>query len=161
MNINRLAAFTVFASSALLLQLAPKANSDVQPQWQTIDQLCGQLELAAPKKKRIIVNGKAELRLYTAYLETATMTLYPAISRDKQCCDGKPIATTQSRKHGAFEFEGVQPGAYWLRVQKNELTCLIPIRITHDFDRKACQCPSVGRSIVVDSSPPKIKTRIR
>jgi len=99
----------------------PRAKSDVQPKWQTIDQLCGQLELAAPKKKRIIVDGKPEIRLHTAYLEDATVTLYPGASGDKECCDAEPLASTQSRKYGAFEFEGVQPGDYWFRVNKNAL----------------------------------------
>jgi hypothetical protein len=71
------------------------------------------------------------------------------------------MATTRSRRYGAFEFEGVQPGTYWLRVQKNELLRLIPVRVTHPFDEKTCHDPSVSRSVVVDSSPPKIETRIR
>jgi hypothetical protein len=40
-------------------------------------------------------------------------------------------------------------------VQKNELLRLIPVRITEEFDKKACHDPSVGRSFVVDSSPRK------
>ena len=112
-------------------------------------------------RKQIIVDGKSELRLYTAYLENATATLYPATSLAEECCAAKPIATARSRRYGAFEFEGVQPGTYWLRVQKSEVLSLIPVRVTHEFDRKACHDPSVGRSFVVDSSPPQIETRIR
>jgi hypothetical protein len=55
----------------------------------------------------------------------------------------------------------VKPGTYWLRVQKNEVLRLIPVRVTHEFDKKACHDPSVGRGFVVDSSPPKIEPRIR
>jgi hypothetical protein len=160
MVFNRLVALAVLAGSALFPQTEPP-KSDAQTQWQAIDQLCGQLELAAPKKKQIIVDGKSELHLNTAYLDRAMVSLYPATSRDEECCEGKPMATTRSRRYGAFEFEGVQPGTYWLRVQKNELLRLIPVRVTHPFDKKTCHDPSMGRSIVVDSSPPKIERRIR
>src|SRR5207248_10806983 len=68
MVFNRLVMCAVFMG-ALLPQAVPKPKSNVQTQWQATDQLCGQLELAAPKKKQIIVDGKSELRLYTAYLE--------------------------------------------------------------------------------------------
>ena len=161
MNLNRLMALTVFASAALLPQGAPRPKSDVQTQWQAVDQLCGQLELTTPTKKHIIVDGKPEVRLYTAYLEGATVTLHPATSGDKECCAGQPVATTRSRKYGAFELDGVQPGNYRLRVQKDDLVRQIPIRITENFDRRACHDASVARSIMVDSSPPKIQTRIR
>jgi hypothetical protein len=146
---------------ALFPQAASNPKSDVQTQWQTTDQLCGQLELVAPKKKRVIVNGKSELHLYTSYLENATATLYPATSLGEECCEAKPIATANSRRYGAFEFEGVKPGTYWLRVQENGVLRLIPVRVTNAFDKKACHDPSVGRSFVVDSSPPKIEIRIR
>jgi hypothetical protein len=163
MVFNRLVTFAVLVGTALFPQVAPKVKSDVQTKWQATDQLCGQLERAAPKKKHIIVDGKPELRLYTAYLENATATLYPATSREEECCDARPIAITRSRRYGAFEFDGVPPGTYWLRVQnkKNELLGLIPVRITDQFDKKACHDPSVARSFVVDSRSPKIETRIR
>lgn len=160
MAFNRLVMFALFVG-ALFPQAVPNPKSDVQTQWQATAQLCGQLELAAPKKKQIIVDGKSEVRLYTAYLENATVTLYPATSLGEECCEAKPIATTQSRRYGAFEFADVKPGTYWLRVQKNEVLRLIPVRVTHEFDKKACHDPSVGRSFMVDSSPPKIETRIR
>jgi hypothetical protein len=83
---------------ALFPQAVPKPKSDVQTQWQAFDQLCGQLELVAPKKKQIIVDGKSELRLYTAYLESAKATLYLATSLGEECCEAKPIATAQSRR---------------------------------------------------------------
>jgi hypothetical protein len=160
MVFNRLMAVTAFAGSVLFAQVAPKPTSDVLTHWQTIDQLCGQLQLA-PKKKQIIVDGKSESRLYAAYLESATVTLYRATSQEEQCCKGKPIATTRSRRYGAFEFEGIQPGSYWLRVQKNESLLQVPVQVTQAFDQKACHDPSVGRSIMLDSSPPKIEMRIR
>ena len=99
--------------------------------------------------------------LYTAYLEAATIALYPATSDENECCAGNPMATVRSRKHGAFEFKGVQSGYYWLRVQKNQLTRLIPVHVRSAFNEKVCYVPSVGRSMVVDASPPKIETRIR
>ena len=94
-------------------------------------------------------------------LEDATATLYPATSLGEECCEAKPIVTARSRRYGTFELEGVKPGTYWLRVQRNDVLHLIPVRVTHEFDKKACHDPSVGRSFVVDSNPPKIETRIR
>ena len=88
--------------------------------------MCGQLELAAPKKKHIIVNGKSEERLYTAYLEGAAVALYLGKSTEEGCCAAH-ISMAHSR------FEGVQPGAYWLRVEKNQLIRLIPVRVTNEF----------------------------
>jgi hypothetical protein len=52
------------------------------------------------------------------------------------------VATTESDKYGSFSFEGVQPGAYWLRVQKNQLIRLIPVRVTNGFDEKGLIVPS-------------------
>jgi hypothetical protein len=146
-----------FASSAT----AVAGNSGKKVEWQDVDQLCGQLQLEAPQRKKIIVEGRTELRLYTAYLEAATVALYPATPGEKDCCTGGPMATTRSRSYGVFEFEGVQPGYYWLRVHRNGLTRLIPVHVTNAFDNKACHDSSVRRSVVVDSTPPKIQTRIR
>ena len=137
------------------------AESDVQTNWQSIDQLCGQLELSTPKQKQIITDGKSEVRLYTAFLEGATLTLYPGTLAEHECCAVKAIATTQSHKFGAFEFEGVHPGTYWLRVQKNEFVRVIPVRVTDNFDVKQCQKPWVSRGFVVDSNPPKVQKGIR
>jgi hypothetical protein len=148
-------------SKVAVAQNAPTPNSDVQTNWQTIDQLCGQLELSTPKQKRIVVNGKSEVRLYTAFWEGATLTLYPGTSTEHECCAVKAIATTQSHKFGTFEFDGVQPGAYWLSVQKNAFVGLIPVRVTDNFDAEQCKKPEVSRSFVVDSSPPKVQKRIR
>jgi hypothetical protein len=68
MVFNRLVALAVLAGSALFPQTEPP-KSDAQTQWQAIDQLCGQLELAARKKEQIIVDGKSELHLHAAYLD--------------------------------------------------------------------------------------------
>jgi len=145
--------------TCLLSISASKADEKVG--WQDVDQLCGQLQLETSKKKTIVVDGKTESRLYTAYLEDATITLYPATSDERECCAGNPIPTARSRKDGAFEFKGVQPGYYWLRVQKNGLERLIPVHVRSTFNEKACYDSSVRRSVVVDATPPKIETRIR
>jgi hypothetical protein len=143
-------------SFVVLAQNAPTPNSDVQTRWQAIDQLCGQIELSTPRKKRIVVEGKSEIRLYTAFLEDATLTLYPGTSTEPV-----PIATTQSHKFGTFEFHGVDPGVYWLRIQKKEFVGLIPVRVTDNSDAEQCKRSEVVRSFVVDSSPPKVQKRIR
>ncbi|HXY51475.1 MAG TPA: hypothetical protein VEI01_18650 [Terriglobales bacterium] len=139
----------------------PAYTADEKVQWLDVDQLCGQLQLETPEKKTIIVDGKTESRLYTAYLGDATITLYPATSAENECCATSPIATVRSRKYGAFEFKGVQPGYYWLRVQKNGIPRLIPVHLRGSFSEKSCSDSSVRRSFVVDSTQPKIETRIR
>jgi hypothetical protein len=135
--------------------------ADEKVEWQDVDQLCGQLQLETPEKKAITADGKTESRHYTAYLEVATIALYPATSDEKKCCAGNRILTAHSRKDGAFEFKGVRPGYYWLRVQKNGLERLIPVHVRGAFSEKACYDSSVRRSVVVDATPPKIETRIR
>ena len=148
-------------STVVIAQSSPTPEPDVLTNWQAIDQLCGQLELSSPKRKHIIIDGKTEVRLYTAFLEDATLTIYPGTSTEHDCCAVTAIATTQSHKFGRFEFDGVQPGAYWLRVQKNEFMGLIPVRVTDNFAATQCKKPEVSRSFVVDSSPPKVQKRIR
>src|SRR5690242_4103049 len=95
-------------------------NSVPKAQLPTIDQLCGQLELATPQRKQIVVNGMSEVRLNTAYLDHATLKLYRHVSTEKQCCMGHPLAKSVSGEYGAFEFRGIKPGNYWLQVQKGK-----------------------------------------
>ncbi|HUA16474.1 MAG TPA: hypothetical protein VMG31_14350 [Verrucomicrobiae bacterium] len=139
----------------------PAVNASEKIQWQDVDQLCGQLQLEAPEKKTIIVDGKGESRLYTAYLPDAIVTLYPAKKTEKECCAATPIATARSRKYGSFELKAVQPGYYWLRVQKGELMRVIPVHLTSPFSEESCSDWCVRRSFVVDAIPPKIAIRIR
>ena len=139
----------------------PISEADEKVQWQDVDQLCGQLQLEVPEKKIIIVYRKSESRLYTAYLQDATVTLYPATSAEKECCAASPIATARSGKYGTFELRAVQPGYYWLRVQKHGITRVVPLHLTSAFSENTCSDSSVRRSFVVDATPPKIETRIR
>lgn len=165
-SLSQLVSNTGMPSSLSSLTLAALstmavAQNAATPHWQSIDQLCGQIELSHPKQKHIVVDGKPEVRLYTALLEGATLTLYPEAATEHECCTAKAIATTRSNKFGAFKFDGVQSGAYWLRVEKNKLVHLIPVRVTDNFDAKQCSLPEVSRAFVVDSSPPKVQKRIR
>lgn len=106
-----LAVVALAALSAIALaQSATRQNSDVHANWQAIDQLCGHVELSSPKQKHIVVDGKPEVRLYTAFLEGATLTLYPGTATEPECCAVKAITTTHSQKFGSFEFDGAQPG---------------------------------------------------
>lgn len=147
--------------AATLVARAQDRLADQLQQWQPIDQLCGQIELEHPTIKKIVVRGKPETRLYTTHLEGASSTLYSADSTQNQCCGTKIIATARSGRYGAFEFERVPQGVYWLRVEKGELDRIVPIRVTHDFDARVCRDSSVGRSVIVDAKPPKIEVRIR
>lgn len=147
--------------AATLVARAQDRLADQLQQWQPIDQLCGQIELERPTIKKIAVRGKPETRLYSTHLEGASLTLYSADGTQKQCCGTKIIATARSGRYGAFAFERVSQGPYWLRVQKDKLDRVVPIRVTRDFDSRVCRDPSVGRSVIVDTTPPKIEVRIR
>jgi len=157
MRIYPLAVF--FFVAGCLSAPVSKATDDIQ--WQDVDQLCGQLQLKFPEKRTILVDGRTESRLYSAYLQNATVIVYPAANANKGCCGAKSIATTHSRKYGEFEFKGLAPGYYWLQVQKDAETRVIPVHLNRNFSEKSCSDSSVRRSFVVDSNPPKIETRIR
>lgn len=146
--------------AATLLGWSQKSLTE-QPQWQKIDQLCGQVELERPTSKKIIVNGKAETRLYTTYLEGATLTLFSAHEGQAACCEPNATASTRSGRYGAFEFRRVPKGMYWLRVQQGGLSRVVPIRLTEDFNVRVCRSPSARRSVIVDSNPPRVQLRIR
>ena len=66
----------------------------------------------------------------------------------------------RSSNYGTFELRAVQPGYYWLRVQKRGLTRVVPIHLTRTLSEKSCSDSSVRRSFVVDATPPRIETRI-
>jgi hypothetical protein len=144
-----------------LLQSAPPPSSDNEPQWQKVDQLCGDLEFATPKEKTIVVNGKTETRLYANRVKEAEVIVYRGTASDKTCCaDATPASRTRSNKIGEFEFSGFQNGWYWLRVRKGDFSATIPLHTTSDFDAKSCRDRSVGRIFAVDAQPPKVQTRI-
>jgi hypothetical protein len=90
---RRLAVFVFIAG-----WLSPVSKADEKVRWEDVDQLCGQLQLEVPEKKIIIVDGKSESRLYTAYLQGATVTLFPATHAEKECCAASPIAVEQARR---------------------------------------------------------------
>lgn len=143
------------------LRKTPHAHLDEHPVWQTVDQLCGDLELAAPTRKSIVVGGKKEIRLYSTPVRNAEVVLYQASATDKTCCGSSmPVARTRSTKYGRFELSGVRHGWYWLRIIKGEFRATIPLHVTNDFDAKSCHDPSAGRIFTVDSQPPKVKTYI-
>ena len=152
----------VLAVGAALSQPTPWSGSTGEPQWQKVDQLCGQLELATPTKKTLIVNGKREERSYVTYLDDAEVSLYRGTRSDKECCGSeKPVAQTRSKRFGAFELLGLQRGLYWLQVKRGTLKGAIPLLVTDDFNAQRCRAPEVGRSFVVDSKPPATQVRIR
>ncbi len=142
-------------------QSTPHPQSDSEPKWQKVDQVCGELEFATPTKKTIVVDGKTEARLYATPVKDAEVILYRASALDKTCCGSTaPVASTRSNRFGAFKFSGCPRGLYWLRVKRGSFTGAIPLRVTDDFNGKSCRDPSVGRSFVVDAQPPRVETRI-
>ena len=80
------------------------------PQWQDVDQLCGVLEFATPKKKTITTaDGKTETRMYANVLKEAKVALYRGTASDEGCCGGKTLAgNTKSDKLGRFELSGLR-----------------------------------------------------
>jgi hypothetical protein len=142
-------------------QGVPPPQSNDGPKWQKVDQLCGELELAAPTKKSIVVNGKTEIRLYSTPVKNAEVILYNARASDKACCgNSAPLARTRSTKVGAFEFPGLSHGLYWLKVEAGNVNGAIPLQLTDDFNAKFCHAPSTTRTFIVDAQPPTVETRI-
>jgi hypothetical protein len=132
------------------------------PRWQNVDQLCGDLEFATPKKKTITAaDGKTEARLYANVLKDADVVLYKGAASDRNCCGGEtPAAHTKSTKFGRFELPGFQSGWYWLHVESNTFSTTIPLHVTIDFDDKSCHARYIGCIFTVDAQPPKVETRI-
>ncbi len=108
-----------------------------------------------------MVNGKPRTVLHANTLQGAKLALYPAAASAASCCHGESMAEAQSRKHGAFEISGVKKGDYWLVVRQGNSDYKIPLRLTEDYEAKVCRDSSVGRTVVVDSVPPKVEIRIR
>ena len=152
-----LIALAVGFSSAQSMQQAESTGV----KWQKVDQICGDVELAASTKKTIVVNGKKETRLYVTQFRNAELTLYRGAATDKACCgSGVALAQTQSGRFGHFEFSGVQRGLYWLAVRKGSFSGAIPLQLTDDFSPKWCHSPSTDRGFIVDAQPPTVETRI-
>lgn len=154
-----------FAVVSLLLFAIADAQTPRQavsaPQWQQIDQLCGQIQRAAPQERELVVNGKREKLLYTTYVPNASLILYAVTNDNDHCCAAKPAATAKAARYGAFHFDGVSHGKYWMRIQTQQESYVVPLLVTRDFDQKSCHDPSVARDIIVDSAPPRVETRIR
>jgi hypothetical protein len=152
---------SVLATCSVFAQGPETQQAEPGPRWQRIDQLCGQLELAAPIQKQLLVGGEREARMYVSHVEHASMALFRAVADESRCCRSEPIDVAQSGQYGSFRFEGVRKGRYWLRVRKDAFEYFIPLEVTADFDARTCRDVSVGRSIVVDSKPPRVEVRIR
>jgi hypothetical protein len=148
------------ATATAFCQSRPASQHDAA-QWQNVDQLCGILRFATPKKKTTTVDGKTETRLYTNVLKDAEVTLYRGTASDENCCGGKiPAGRTKSNQLGRFELPGFQGGWYWVRIETDDFSTKIPLHLTSDFNDKICNDPSVGRIFTVDAVPPKVETRI-
>ena len=149
------------ATATAFCQSRPASQHNTS-QWQNVDQLCGILILATPKKKTITtVDGKTETLLYPNVLKDAEVTLYRGTSLDEKCCAGKtPAERTKSNKLGRFELPGFQGGWYWVRIETNDFSATIPLHVTSDFNEKSCHDRSVGRIFTVDAQPPKVEIRI-
>ncbi len=138
------------------------AKPVVELEWQKVDQLCGQLELAKPTTKSIMVNGKREERSYVTFLNGAEVFLYRGANSDRECCGNrKPLAHTRSGRFGTFELPGLEHGLYWMQVRKGDLASEIPLLVAEDFNARKCRAPEVKRGFVVDSKPPVVEVRIR
>ena len=164
-NLQVLALFIPAEIAAKMKRDAVNLKGEQQrnpPQWQNIDQLCGVLEFATPKKKTITTaDGKTETRMYANVLKDAKVALYKGTASDEVCCGGKtPAGNTKSDELGRFELSGFQSGWYWLRIQSDNFSTTLPLHVTSDFNDKSCHDRSVGRIFTVDAQSPKVETRI-
>jgi len=163
-NLRVLALFIPEEIAAKLKRDAVNSKGEQQlnpPRWQNIDQLCGVLEFATPKKKTITTaDGKTETRLYPNVLKETDVKLYRTVPGEN-CCGGKtPTGHTKSNKYGRFELPGFQSGWYWLHLESSDFSTTIPLHLTSDFNDKSCHDGSVSRTFTVDARPPKVETRI-
>src|SRR5271155_119704 len=151
----------VLATMMGLLQSKAHPPNDNEPRWQNVDQLCGDLEFATPKRKTTVVKGKTQTGLYANPVKDAEVILYRGTALDKTCCaDAMRATRTRSNKFGKFEFSGFQSGWYWVRVNDGEFSAIIPLQVARDFDVKSCGGRSVGRIFTVDAQPPRVEMRI-
>lgn len=168
LNLKDLQVIALFIPADIATKMkrdAVNSKGDQQPnppQWQNIDQLCGVLEFATPKKKTITTaDGKIETRMYANILKEAKVALYRGTASDEGCCGGKtPAGNTKSDKLGKFELSGFQSDWYWLNIESNNFSATIPLHVTSDFNEKSCHAPPVDRIFTVDAKPPKVETRI-
>jgi len=94
-------------------------------------------------------------------LKDAEVVLYRGAVSDKNCCQRKTQpGRTKSNKFGRFELRGFQSGLYWLHIESKNFSATIPLRVSSDFNDKACRDRSVVRIFTVDARPPKVETRI-
>jgi hypothetical protein len=142
-------------------QVTARPESGGEPRWQTVDQVCGQVELAAPTHKQVVVGGKTETQLWATHLTGADLLLYPGSRIETECCGNKEaLERTQSNKYGSFYFSIFRRGYYWLRIKKGSLDVKIPLQVTRDFSDKVCHDHSVGRLFIADAKPPTVELRI-
>lgn len=143
------------------LHSVPQSQSNEGPEWQKVDQLCGEVELAAPTEKSMVASGKTEIRLASTPVKNAEVVLYRGTTTDKTCCGSSaPLARTRSSRLGGFELLGFKRGLYWLHVKRGSINATIPIQLTEDFAPQSCHDASVGRFFTVDAQPPNVVTRI-
>lgn len=138
-------------------QTVAQPQPNIEVKWQSVNQLCGSLRFANPKKKTITTaDGKVETLLYANVLNEADIELYKEIPH-KNCCDGKPPAWhTKSDRFGRFEIPGFQSGWYWMLIESESFSTVIPLHVTSDFREKSCHDRSAGRIFVVDAQPPRV-----
>ena len=142
-------------------QVTSRPESGGEPRWQIVDQVCGQVELAAPTRKQVVVNGKTETQLWATHLIAAELVLHPGSRNETKCCGSKKVLErTRSNRYGAFYLSAFHRGYYWLRISKGSLNVAIPLQVTRSFDREACHDHSVGRLFIADAHPPVVEVRI-
>ena len=164
MTVKPLDISAIFMSCVFLVGISLAA--DGAPDWQNVDQLCGQVQ-SVKDTKRVIrqKDGRVETHLYETPIRNAKISLYRAVAAEGKCCDDKQLkAETVSGRWGSFVFRNVDKGKYWLVVGKENRRYEMPIFLTADYNEHCCDDPNSGlvRTFWMDAIPrPKIEIHVR
>ena len=103
-DLNSRVAVIALTAASCLRQGAPLLQSGEEPKWQTVDQLCGQLERAAPTKKTFVIGGKTETRLYATPVKEAQVPSVENPAREPEVRNAHRMVGMQMRKENAVDF---------------------------------------------------------
>jgi len=140
-------------------------GSEKEIAWQSVDQLCGQVQ-SVKDTKRVIrqKDGRVETLLYETPIPNAKVVLYRTGSVEDKCCnDAQRKAETTSGRVGNFIFRNMLKGRYWLVVTKEKQRYEMPLLLTEDYNHR-CDDPNSAmvRIFWMDAVPhPKIEIHVR
>jgi hypothetical protein len=105
-------------SCAWLLAAVITMSAESSPKFVNFDRLCGELSFVTP------VSGGG---MDSEPLHNVRLDLYPWEEGIVCCRNSHPFFKTMTGKEGAFEFNNVVPGRYWLVVRYQRRAFQLPV----------------------------------